>query len=220
MRFSVVAFDLDGTLYPDFRLFIRLLPFLTRESPLLMAMGKARRLLRKTGAYQGDFYDNQARLMAAYLKKPVPETRERTEKLIYLGWERHFKKIKLFPHVKETLELFRQGGIKMGILSDFPPERKLEYLGLGSYWDAVVCSEESGRLKPDPLSFLDLAKKLNAEAGEILYVGNRLSYDVLGAKGAGMKTALIQSPWKKLTRPPLPDFVFHDYRQLQKYVLN
>ena len=215
-----MAFDLDGTLYPDFRFFIRLIPFLLKEGPLLMAMGKARKHLRKTGAYQGDFYDTQARLMAGYLGKPVQETKERIEKLIYLGWVRHFKKIKLYPHVRETLESFRGEGIKMGMLSDFPPETKLEYLGLGGYWDVIACSEESGRLKPDPLSFLDLARKMDIQADKILYVGNRLSYDVAGAKGAGMKTALIKAPWKRVSRELVPDFVFHDYRQLQKYVLN
>ncbi|MDR0474350.1 MAG: HAD family hydrolase, partial [Treponema sp.] len=153
MKFTAVAFDLDGTLYPDISLFVRLIPFFLKEQRLLRAMNKARIRLRKTGAYEGDFYELQARLMGGILKEEPEKVRERSETLIYRGWEPHFKKIKLYPRVKETLDIFRKEGIKMGILSDFPPEKKLENLGINGYWDAVVCSEQCGRLKPDPLSF-------------------------------------------------------------------
>ena len=226
MRFSAVGFDLDGTLYPNYRLFIRLFPFLVRGQRLLRAMDKVRTYLRKSGAYKGDFYELQARLMGEILNESPEKVRERTERLIYRGWEAHFKKIKLFPHVRETLEAFRKKGIRMGLLSDFPPEIKLENLKLTGYWDAMVCSEESGRLKPDPVSFLDLARQMKREPEEILYVGNSISYDVIGAGRAGMKTALICSPWKRRSASSggggrvVPDFVFKDYRQLHDYVLH
>ena len=225
MKFAAVAFDLDGTLYPNFRLFIRLIPFLLRGQRLLRAMGKARRRLRESCAYEGDFYELQARLMGEILKEPAEKVREKTERLIYRGWESHFKKIKLFSHVRETLDAFRKNGIQMGLLSDFPPEIKLENLKLTGYWDAVVCSEESGRLKPDPVSFLELARLMKRNPQEILYVGNSVSYDVTGAHRAGMKTALVCSPWKKWSIARghgrvVPDFVFKDYRQLYDYVLN
>jgi putative hydrolase of the HAD superfamily len=221
LRFAAVAFDLDGTLYPDFRLFIRLIPFFLRENRLLMAMGKARKQLREDNSKntEGDFYDTQTRIMAQILREPFEKVRERTERLIYRGWERHFKKIRLFPHVKETLDAFRKAGIKMGLLSDFPPETKLENLGIAEYWSSVVCSEMCGHLKPDPASFLELAGRMELPPEQLLYVGNSVSYDVGGAGRAGMKTALIRSPWRSIPETPVPDFVFSDYRQLYEYVL-
>jgi putative hydrolase of the HAD superfamily len=223
LRFAAVAFDLDGTLYPDFRLFVRLIPFFLKENRLLMAMGKARKQLRysynNSVTAEENFYDIQARLMAEVLREPFEKVRERTERLIYRGWERHFKKIRLFPYVKETLDGFRREGIKMGLLSDFPPETKLEYLGVAGYWNEVVCSESSGRLKPDPLPFLELAKRMGLPPEQLLYVGNSVSYDIRGAGRVGMKTALIQSRWKRPFRQQVPDFVFSDYRQLLDYVL-
>jgi len=224
VKFAAVAFDLDGTLYPDSRLFARLIPFLVRNHRLIRAMGRTRTYLRKTGAYGGDFYELQARLMGEILGEPPEKVKEKTERLIYRGWEPFFKKIKLFPHVRETLDIFRKEGIRMGLLSDFPPETKLENLKLGGYWDAVLCSEESGRLKPDPLSFLELARKMETRPEQMIYVGNSVRYDVEGARQAGMKTALIRSGWKK--RPVIgsggeePDFLFYDYRQLRDYVLH
>ena len=221
MRFSNIAFDLDGTLYPNFRLYVRLIPFLLKDQRLLRAMGKARDELRNTQAYDGDFYKTQARLMGKHLEIPVEAIMEQTERLIYRGWEPHFKKIALFSHVIKTLDAFAKAGIKLGLLSDFPAEKKLENLGIKNYWQVVLCSEEVGRLKPDPASFLELAHKMEAEPEQILYVGNSLPYDVEGANKAGMKTALIRRSRKKLSDQlnAKPDFVFHDYRQLRDYVL-
>jgi putative hydrolase of the HAD superfamily len=138
MKFNAVAFDLDGTLYPDYRLYIRLVPFLLTESRLLMAMGKARSKLRKSGSYGADFYETQSALMAGFLRDNPEKVRERAERLIYRGWEPFFKKIRLFPHVIETLDAFRKEGIKTGLLSDFPPGEKLENLKISGYWDTAV----------------------------------------------------------------------------------
>ena len=44
---SAVAFDLDGTLYPNYSLYIRLLPFLFRHPQLIAALGKARQIIRR-----------------------------------------------------------------------------------------------------------------------------------------------------------------------------
>jgi putative hydrolase of the HAD superfamily len=47
LKFSAVAFDLDGTLYPNYRLNIRLLPFLCGHWPLVAALGRARKIIRR-----------------------------------------------------------------------------------------------------------------------------------------------------------------------------
>ena len=220
MRFSALAFDLDGTLYPAYRLNFRLVPFILKEQRLMRAMDRARKQLRRDTAYDGDFYDLQARLMGEMLDEPYEVLKEKIERLIYRGWEPLFKKVRLFPHLRESLDAFRNAGIKMGLLSDFPPETKLENLKLGGYWDVVLCSEAVGRLKPDPASFLELASRLETPADRILYVGNSVIYDVGGARNAGMKTALIRSRWKRPALEFIPDFVFYDYRQLRDYVLS
>jgi len=223
MKFAAVAFDLDGTLYHDFSLFVRLVPFVLKDQRLLRAMGKARDVLRETGSYEGDFYATQARLMGEFLGEPAEIVMEKTERLIYRGWEPYFRDIRLFPHVIETLENFRRAGIKMGMLSDFPPETKLANMKLDGYFETIVCSEMTGRLKPDPLPFLELASRMKTEPRNILYVGNSISYDVEGARNAGMKTALICSLWKKYLlgteKKAGANFCFSDYRQLSDYVL-
>jgi putative hydrolase of the HAD superfamily len=230
MRTSVaaVAFDLDGTLYPNYRLYVRLVPFILRELGLLRAFGEARNIIRRRQERGlppecADFYEYQARLTAGILGTPPETVRANIERLIYRGWEPHFARIKLFAHAAETLEALRNRGFKLGLLSDFPPETKLAHLGIGGCWDAVLCSEQIGALKPDPRPFQELAAALNLAPGQILYVGNSRRYDVAGAKGAGMRTALITGPFSDSIGgggAGSPDFVFHDYRQLHDYMLH
>jgi putative hydrolase of the HAD superfamily len=215
-----VAFDLDGTFYPNYRFYTCLIPFLLKEWRYLLAFSKARTALRKT-FLDGNFYDLQALLMAEILKKDGAEIKDRTEKLIYRGWEPLFKKVKIYPHVRETLGMFKSAGLPLGLLSDFPAELKLEYLGLHGYWDAVICSEHTNRLKPDPAPFLELARRMALAPEQILYVGNSVSYDIVGSKRVGMKAALVSSFLRKRRRyTGNADFVFSDYRQLCRYVLS
>jgi putative hydrolase of the HAD superfamily len=215
-----IAFDLDGTFYPNYRFYVRLIPFILKEYRLLLAMGKARSALR-ANPEEGDFYDLQAGIMAKILKKDPAVIKERTERLIYRSWEPLFKKIKPYPHVRETLENLHTKGFKLGLLSDFPPERKLNYLGLADYWDTVLCSEVTGRLKPHSRPFLELAQKMGTSPERILYVGNSVKYDIIGAKQAGMKAALIRHPFLNQCRHNgKADFIFSGYRQLYTFVIN
>jgi putative hydrolase of the HAD superfamily len=215
-----VAFDLDGTFYPNYRFYVRIIPFVLKEWRYLLAFSKARNDLRKTFR-DGNFYDLQALLMGEILKRDGAEVKDRTERLIYRGWEPLFKKVKPYPHVAETLSALKSAGRVLGLLSDFPAEQKLKYLGLDGYWDTVICSEHTNRLKPDPAPFLELAHRMALPPEQILYVGNSVSYDIKGAKQQGMKAALVVSPLRTHRRNTgNADFVFSDYRQLRAFVLN
>jgi len=222
---TAVAFDLDGTLYPNYSLNIRLLPFLFRHWRFLLAFGRARDIIRReqaaltlTPSSRPDFYERQAQLVADQLKAQKEEIRERIDRLIYRGWEPFFLKIKLFPHVKEVLGEMKAAGRKLGLLSDFPTATKLEYLGLSDCWDTVLCTESIGALKPAALPFEELAKALSCAPEQILYVGNSHRYDVEGAKRAGMKAALLNIGLPVISGIKA-DFTFRNYRQLRNYML-
>ncbi|MDR2193497.1 MAG: HAD family hydrolase [Treponema sp.] len=227
---DAVAFDLDGTLYPNYRFYIRLFPFAVRHHRLLCAFGKARAILRSTRVgdplYEQEFYEAQAFLMAHIMdrhadKPEVAAMRESIERLIYRGWEPLFKNVRLFPHVPEVLAALKRKGLKLGLLSDFPLKQKLIALGLSGMWDAALCSEEIGRLKPDPKPFMALAETLGTCPARILYAGNSRRYDVAGAAHAGMKTALKVPFPLHYGHTPVDDknFVFCDYRYLCDYVI-
>jgi len=221
-----IAFDLDGTLYPNYKFNFQLIPFILKEGRLLLAFGKARKIIRseqeKASSVSGNFYEYQADVIAKLLAVKPESIKEKIDTLIYNGWEPLFKKIKLYKNVVETLTALRKSGYKMALLSDFPPEKKLEYLGISGIWDTVLCSERCGAIKPHLLPFTELASAMSLPCEKILYVGNSRPYDVIGAKRAGMKTAWIKNvffPGSGLKKPK-PDFVFSNYRQLYNYMLN
>jgi len=176
------AFDLDGTLYPNYRLNILLIPFLLKEWRLIYAFGRARKIIREQQeissapqyipSVQGDFYEYQAGITAKIIGVPPEAMKEKIESMIYRKWEPLFKKVKLFKGAAETLAALKKAGFKLGLLSDFPPETKLKYLGLSDGWDAVLCSERCGALKPHPRSFTELAAAMSLPPEKILYVGS------------------------------------------------
>jgi len=228
-----VAFDLDGTLYPNYRFNIKLIPFILKEWRLLAAFGKARKIIRKEqetassnaaliSFSEDNFYRHQAEIIAKILNVNAESLQKKIERLIYRGWEPLFKTVKLFNHASGTLTHLKEAGYKLGILSDFPLEKKLEYLGLSGIWDAVICSESCGVLKPHPLPFKKLTEALSLPPEKIIYVGNSRSYDVAGAHKAGMKTAWVKSaffPGKGLKKPR-QNFTFSNYRQFNNFMLN
>ncbi|MDR2304147.1 MAG: HAD family hydrolase [Treponema sp.] len=234
MRFSAIAFDLDGTLYPNYRLNIRIAPFLLRHWPLAAAFGRARGRIRREQEEAlkqkaagnrlpepASFYEHQAELVAAMLNRPPAEIKAAIEDKIYRAWAEHFRGIRLFSYVRECLEVFRSRGLPLALLSDFPPDIKLRNLGIMDFFSLTLCSEELGALKPDPLPFMELARRLNLPPEKILYVGNSLSYDAEGALRTGMQAALVGSAvWKKPPRRQDSLFYFRSYRQLQSYVLS
>jgi putative hydrolase of the HAD superfamily len=230
-KFDGIAFDFDGTLYANHRFYVRIVPFLLRHWPFIAAWGRARNAMRKniieTYSSEG-FYENQARLMAGYLGNDAKAVQEKLDRLVYRGWEEIFGVIPLFPHAKEAVEAFHAAGFKMGILSDVPPDRKLDLMGLGGLWDVKLCSENCGGLKPAHAPFLALAEKMGLPPERILYVGNSVPYDIKGSKNVGMKAALlapmIPRNLKKAghsggRREGYADFVFSSYRQLSAFVL-
>jgi putative hydrolase of the HAD superfamily len=171
---------------------------------------------------ENSFYDLQARLCAEELgEKSDPENiKTLISTHIYSAWEKLFEGVKIYPHVKECLAAFREQGIKLAVLSDFPLTAKLPRLKLAGLWDVELCSEETGALKPHPLPFRRLAEGLDLPPQRVLYAGNSPEYDIEGARNAGMMTALR---WFCPCLPPLlrggAGFAFNDYRQLKEYVL-
>lgn len=223
---EAVAFDLDGTLYPNYRFNVKIIPFALKEWRFLKAFGKARKIIRKEQENTGifpiqDFYGHQAAITGKILGISPEKAKEKIDSLLYRGWEPLFKEVRIFSNVPETLKALKEKGYKLGLLSDFPPETKLKNMGLCGIWDAVLGSETTGAIKPHKQPFLELAAKLGLPCEKILYVGNSLCYDVAGASRVGMKTAWIKSPFAisgKISQPP--DFTFSDYRKLHDYMLN
>ncbi|MEE0998395.1 MAG: HAD family hydrolase [Treponemataceae bacterium] len=217
---KAVVFDIDGTLYPNSRLYKKMWFYFLKNLRFFMKYNKVRRVLHKT-AVLPDFFEYQGRMLAAEMNISKEKAKSLIEEKVYKGLEPFFVNLKPFNYVKETFENFKSANIKLGILSDFPPEQKKDIWGTAPLCDVIMGSEQCGALKPSIYTFGTLIKKLDLPAENILYVGNSISSDVKGAKSAGMQTAYLAPTWKLLFKklPKEADFSFRNYRKLQEYVL-
>ena len=216
MKIRGVAFDIDGTLYPNLHMYLfSLLPGL-RHPRLSMAFGRVRKAIREIRPVE-NFRHLQARMIAEHIGSTPEHAYALAEKYLYDRWSVSFKGLKAYPDVRKVLEEFKSRGLKLAAMSDFPIQKKFEYLGLTGLWDAAFTAEDTNYLKPHPEPFQRIIDELGLPAEEILYVGNSYAYDIRGAGGMGMHTAhLSRHPHKD----SLADFTFFRYIELRDFVFD
>jgi putative hydrolase of the HAD superfamily len=216
MHVKAIAFDVDGTLYPNSIMYLKSLPFVLTHLRLMLGFAAVRREVRDLRPVD-DMTTLQAQLLAKRLGVTTEVAKARIEREIYGEWERVLDRVSPYPHVRACVQRLSEAGYQVAVTSDFPVERKLERLGLDDLFDCRLWTEESGYLKPHPEPFLQLAACLGVEPTEVLYVGNSYEYDVIGAKNAGMYAAHLSR------RPPadsVADITFSDYRTLCSRILS
>ncbi|MCA1753762.1 MAG: HAD family hydrolase [Spirochaeta sp.] len=216
MSLRAVAFDIDGTLYPNSSMYRVSLPFVVRNLGLMRAFGRVRKRIRDMRPVE-DFYRAQAELLGVEMGTNPDTAGQLLDERVYGQWERLLHRVELYPFVRECIESFRAAGLYIAVCSDFPVKTKLDVLGLSDInWDLAFSTEEIGYLKPNPEPFAHIARELGIPPGAVVYVGNSYKYDIVGAKFAGMLAA-------HLTKRPAPnsiaDFSFTRFEDLRDWVL-
>ena len=194
----LVAFDVDGTLYRQRPLRLRMAADLlghaarTRTLATLRVLQRYRHIRERLG--EEETADFEAGLLAetaaATAHSPeavgtiVAEWMDRRP-LAYIGRYRYGGLVELFADL-------RRKGKTIGVLSDYPAVAKLAALGLAA--DHVVSAVDAGVgvLKPHPQGLLELMKRAGAEPGTTVLIGDRVDRDGLAARRAGAR-ALIRS---------------------------
>jgi len=91
---------------------------------------------------------------------------------------------RLIPKTREMLSALKER-YRLGLLSNFTHAPAavglLDHLGLTPYFDTVLISGALGFRKPHPLVFERLVQELKVGKDVLLYVGDSLDPDVLGA---------------------------------------
>ncbi len=220
MALLAVGFDIDGTLYPNYKAHVRSVPFCVANAKKVLAFARTRRRMREESALSemlSDPSEAEVKIFAEESGLSRNEARKIRDELIYQTWEKSFRGMTPYSGVRQALLQLRQAGLKLAALSDFPVGKKLEYFHLADLFDVATGFPESGGLKPRPEPFLVMAEKLGVAPSDILYVGNKLDYDVYGAEGAGMRGALVGPPGR---HAPEGTLVYRDYQHLAESVLS
>ncbi len=98
-----------------------------------------------------------------------------------------------FDDAVPALEQLRAAGYKVGVITNLRRDlsQMLQQVGLYSYLDFIVGSEEAGVEKPHPPIFMAALKRAGAAPEEVVHVGDQVRSDVMGALGVGMQAVLI-----------------------------
>lgn len=209
-----VAFDIDGTLYPNARMYRASLPIVLSHLRLFRAFGAARQEIRARRPIS-DLKGETAELTARRLGTSVAQARARIDAVIYGQWELVLRRVPLYPGVISLLDSLRARGVPVAAMSDFPVTRKLEILGLEGCWNAAFSSEDIGYLKPNPEPFAALVERLNCPPESLLYVGNSYHYDVRGAHAQGFPTAHLA---RRAPAGSPAQLTFHRFEQLGSWI--
>lgn len=99
----------------------------------------------------------------------------------------------LFSDVNDALSRLRSRGMRLGILSNFPPhlEEILARHGIHGYFDFFVVSSLVGMEKPDSAIFELAIERAGVPKEEILYVGDHMDDDIRGARAVGLPAVLV-----------------------------
>lgn len=113
------------------------------------------------------------------------------------GEREHFGERDLYPDVRPAFKAMREAGLSLVIAGNQPPEAGPALTAMELGVDGIGISDDWGVAKPSPAFFervLSLARATRPDiaAEEILYVGDRVDNDVLPARRAGMRTALLR----------------------------
>jgi len=84
-------------------------------------------------------------------------------------------------------------GVQIGIFSDYPVQEKIEALGLSKWVKLRLCAtdKEVNAFKPHPQGFWRACELWGLSPAEVLYVGDRVEVDGVGAKAAGMPCIIL-----------------------------
>ncbi|HYF93155.1 MAG TPA: pyrophosphatase PpaX [Symbiobacteriaceae bacterium] len=182
MPFSVVLFDLDGTVINTNDLIVASFQHVLKENLGL---------------------DVPAATIHRHFGEPLPRTMgryhpERAEELTNLyrvyNLANHDALVKEFEGVRDTLEALRAAGVRLGIVTSKRRDlalRGLRVTNLAPFFETVVGMDDTEKHKPEPEPVLLALERLGRVPGpDVLMVGDS-TFDILCGRNAGVKTAAV-----------------------------
>ena len=126
------------------------------------------------------------------LGEPIAPTEPALRRAADRALERNADQVAWYDDAVPFLEAVRAQGMPTALVSN-------TIFGLGRPWEerlaawvpARVLSRDYGFVKPHPGIFMEAAKRIGAEPGDCIYVGDLLVSDVWGAQRVGMRGFLV-----------------------------
>jgi putative hydrolase of the HAD superfamily len=100
----------------------------------------------------------------------------------------------LFPGAIDTIQYFRNRGIRLGLVTNGGSEMqrgKLKRFGLEPYFDHILIEGEFGAGKPDEGVFRHMLERFSVTPKDAWMVGDDLQRDISGAQALGLFTIWV-----------------------------
>ncbi len=143
----------------------------------------------------------------------------RFEDLLKIYYDEIYSHRKVYPDIMETLAALKEAGVRMGIVSNttnpgFRKDYEQSLLGLGPYFEFSIYSSEVPYRKPHPSIFQLALDRLNLQASEVLFVGDNLNADIVGAQSVKMPAAWLNRTGKAPSPDVRPDYEIQSVKEL------
>jgi len=209
---DAIFFDIDGTLVDDRIDIVNAMNYTLRRLGLkekppqlivsYVGAGVSDLIRKSLGEDKADFTEEGVRLYGDYyIKHPADEAR-------------------LYPHVKETLEYFRNKR-KLILTNRYAKfaEPVLKKTGIRDYFEDVIGGDDENCLKPSACVLDSLLPRLKIDKARSIMVGD-MAIDVMMGKNSGIKTCWVSYG---LGRPEevselKPDYTIDDIAKLKKII--
>ncbi|ODT35744.1 MAG: hypothetical protein BGN92_14935 [Sphingobacteriales bacterium 41-5] len=195
---KLFIFDLDGTLYNQYKLRRFILSdllryYIRRPSKIkeLYILYSFRKLREKYHGYcSADLDEEQYKWCAVKTNTKVEIIKKVIEKWIYNEPLKYLPRC-IYPGIADLFAALRGKGILIAVYSDYPVAAKLNALRLST--NLVVSSTDAciGCFKPSPKGINYICEVLSVPKEEVVFIGDRYSRDGLCAINASVDYVLI-----------------------------
>jgi FMN phosphatase YigB (HAD superfamily) len=193
----LVAFDVDGTLYRQRPLHLRmgcdmvLHAVAKRDLNAINVVSAYRRIREHLAA--NEVLDFEQVLIAETAK--ATSTSPECVHAIVSEWieTRPLRYLKscVFSGVPQLFAGLQRAGKKIGVFSDYPATEKLAAMGLAVHH--VVAASDVGLLKPHARGLQSLMAAASSTARDTLFIGDRADRDGVAGQRAGVRTLIRSS---------------------------
>jgi putative hydrolase of the HAD superfamily len=200
---KLVVFDVDGTLYDQHALRMRmvrdmLLHTILRQDLGVMSVIKTYRRIRERLG-DTEVFDFESHLIA----ETVATTGFSEEKVLAIvhEWIEQRPLPYLlscrYPGLTELFAGLKRSGKIIGVFSDYPAHQKLSALNLAADYIASAQDDCIRLLKPHPKGLEFLISKAGFTAAETVLIGDRIERDGIAAQRAGVRCLIRSSKPKQ-----------------------
>jgi putative hydrolase of the HAD superfamily len=193
----LVAFDVDGTLYRQRPLRLRmgrdmlLHTVAKRDLSAIGVISAYRRIRERLGDEEVVDFE---RVLIAETAKATSMSPESVQTIVSEWIETRplrYLRSCLFSGVPQLFAGLQRAGRKIGIFSDYPATEKLAAMGLAAHHVVAAC--DVGLLKPHAKGLESLMAAASATARDTLFIGDRVDRDGIAGQRAGVRTLIRSS---------------------------